>query len=60
MKLKTAKKEDEYTQDSIPPDWDSMFHPRFHFDFTSNASLQLALAGCYHFLPCRVAQRTQK
>lgn len=27
MKLKEAKKEDQYTQDSIPPDWDSMFSP---------------------------------
>ena len=27
MKLKQAKKEDQYTQDSIPPDWDSMFSP---------------------------------
>lgn len=25
MKLKEAKKEDQYTMESIPPDWDSMF-----------------------------------
>ena len=27
MKLKEAKKEDQYTMESIPPDWDSMFLP---------------------------------
>ena len=45
MKLKTAKKDDEYTQDSIPPDWDSMFHPRFL------SILRLTPAGSSWLLP---------
>ena len=43
VKLKAAKKEDQYTQDSIPPDWDSMFHPHFLFGFTSNACCPASL-----------------